>query len=150
LLGILAAMKHDWREWTLDRGVQAPVVFIGQLMACHDGIGATSLWNSLVGGGRWHVLSVFLTPENRYVVYIVYRTKAKGELDNREVFWCDHAPDIAHIFSQYQSVALPIIAERMLLPPDKKSRAALDVTARFQRQVATVLAAIPAASVKLV
>jgi hypothetical protein len=139
----------ELREWTLTRGVQAPVVFLGQLIACHDGIGQTSLWNSLVGGGRWHVLSVFVTPENRYVVYIVYRTRVKGECDNREVFWCDHAADVASIFSQYHSVALPVIAERMVLPTDKKARAALDVTARFQRQVDAVLSAIPAARVKL-
>jgi hypothetical protein len=139
----------DWREWTLDRGMLPPVTFIGELMVCNDGVIATSLWNSLVGGGRWHVISVFRTYEGRYVVYFSYRTKVKGELENREVFWCDNASDIPTVFSQYQEVAMPVIAERLLIAPEKRQRAALDILARYQRQVAAVLAVIPEIKLKL-
>jgi hypothetical protein len=139
----------DWREWTLDRGMQPPVSFIGEFLVCNDGIGGTSLWNSLVGGGRWHAISVFRTQEGRHVVYICYRSKVKGELENREVFWCDNACDIPTVLNQYQEVAMPVIAERLLIAPDKRQRAALDILARYQRQVAVVLAGIPGIQLKL-
>ena len=139
----------DWREWTLDRGMQPPVTFIGEFITSHDGVSGTSLWNSLVGGGRWHVLSIFRTQEGRHVVYISYRSKVKGELENREVFWCDNASDVPTVLNQSQEVAMPVIAERLLIAPDKRQRAALDILSRYQRQVATILSAIPGIQLKL-
>ncbi len=139
----------DWREWTLDRGMQSPVVFIGELLVSNDGVTGTSLWNSLIGGGRWHVLSVFRTQEKKIVIYICYKSKVKGEFENREVFWCDHASDLPAIFNQYQEVAMPVIASRILVEPEQRQRAALDIAARYQRQVAVVLQAIPEAKISL-
>jgi hypothetical protein len=137
------------REWTLDRGMQPPVVFIGELLTCNDGVTGTSLWNSLVGGGRWHVLSIFRTQEGRFVVYICFKTRVKGELENREVFWCDSPGDLPTVFSQYQEVAMPVLAARMLVVPKNKQRAGLDLIARYQRQVAVVLSKIPEVKLKL-
>jgi hypothetical protein len=139
----------EFKEWTLDRGLQPPVSFNGELLSHQDGSGQTSLWQSLVGGGRWHSLSVFRTREGRYVIYITFRTRVKGELDNREVFWCDHAGDLAAVFSQYQQVAIPVLAARMTGAPDKIQREAVDLIARYQRQAAAILAAIPASTLKL-
>lgn len=139
----------EMKEWTLDRGLQPPVTFIGVLAAHQDGTGGRSLWQSLVGGGRWHSLSVFRTQEGRWVVYITYRTNVKGELGNREVFWCDHPSDLPAIFAQYQQVAFPVLASRMTGDPEAVKRYAVELMSRYQRQVATILAAIPAATVKI-
>ncbi|MBA3697453.1 MAG: hypothetical protein H0W78_01110 [Planctomycetes bacterium] len=139
----------EMKEWTLDRGLQPPVSFTGGLVAHQDGVGGRSLWQSLTGGGRWHSLSVFRTREGRWVVYFTFRSKVKGELGNREVFWCDHASDLPAIFSQYQEVAFPVLASRMLGDPASRQRHAVELMARYQRQVAQLLAAIPAATIKL-
>jgi len=139
----------EQKEWTLDRGLQPPVAFTGELVAHQDGIGGRSLWQSLTGGGRWHSLSLFRTREGRWVVYITFRSKVKGELGNREVFWCDQASDLPAIFSQYQQVAFPVLAARMLGDPGARQRHAVELMARYQQQVAQLLATIPAATVKL-
>ena len=137
------------KEWTLDRGLQPPVSFTGELIAHQDGTGGRSLWQSLTGGGRWHSLSVFRTREGRWVVYFSFLSKVKGEIGNREVFWCDQAGDLPAIFSQYQEVAFPVLASRMLGDAATKQRHAMELMARYQRQVAQILATIPAATVKL-
>lgn len=139
----------EMKEWTLDRGLQPPVTFIGELAAYQDGTGGRSLWQSLVGGGRWHSLSVFRTQEGRWVVYITYRTNVKGELGNREVFWCDQPADLPAIFAQYQQVAFPVLASRMTGDPEAVKRYAVELMSRYQRQVAMILAMIPAATVKI-
>jgi hypothetical protein len=139
----------EMKEWTLSRGIEPPVVFVGELLHHHDGVGQTSLWQSLAGGGRWHALSIFRTREGRYVVYLTFRSRVKGELDNREVFWCDHATGLPAVFAQYQQVAFPVIAQRMQGAPDRCQRDAVDLLARYQRQVAAALAAVPAAMVKI-
>jgi hypothetical protein len=139
----------EMKEWTLDRGLQPPVSFVGELISHQDGVGGRSLWQSLTGGGRWHSLSVFRTREGRWVTYITFRSKVKGELGNREVFWCDQASDLPAIFSQYQEVAFPVLAARMLGDATAKQRHTIELIARYQRQVAQILAAIPAATVKL-
>jgi hypothetical protein len=139
----------EWREWTLNCGMLPPVTFIGELLISNDGVSGTSLWNSLVGGGRWHVISIFRTQEGRYVVYISYRSKVKGELENREVFWCDQPSELPTVLSQYQEVAMPVLAERLLIAPDKRQRAAMDILSRYQRQVSAVLAGLPDIKIKL-
>jgi hypothetical protein len=139
----------EMKEWTLDRGLQPPVTFTGELVAHQDGIGGRSLWQSLTGGGRWHSLSVFRTREGRWVVYFTFRSKVKGELGNREVFWCDQATDLPAIFAQYQEVAFPVLAARMLGDQTAKQRHGVELMARYQQQVAKLLAAIPAATIKL-
>ena len=137
------------KEWTLDRGLQQPLSFIGELIIYLDGTGQRSLWQSLVGGGRWHSLSVFRTREGRWVVYITFRTRVQGELDNREAFWCDQPADLPAVFSQYQQVAFPVLAARMVGDPASSQRNAIELMARYQRQVAQILSAIPAAKVKI-
>jgi hypothetical protein len=139
----------EMKDWTLDRGLQPPVTFTGELLAYQEGIGGRSLWQSLTGGGRWHSLSVFRTREGRWVVYFSFCSKVKGELGNREVFWCDQASDLPAIFSQYQEVAFPVLAARMTGDPAAKQRHAMELLARYQQQVAKLLATIPATTVKL-
>ncbi len=137
------------KEWTLDRGLQQPISFTGELIIYLDGTGQRSLWQSLVGGGRWHSLSVFRTREGRWVVYITFRTRVQGELDNREAFWCDQPANLPAVFAQYQQVAFPVLAARMVGNPASSQRNAIELMARYQRQVAQILSAIPAAMVKI-
>ena len=139
----------EMKEWTLDRGLQPPVAFIGELVAHQDGVGGRSLWQSLTGGGRWHSLSVFRTREGRWVTYITFRSKVKGELGNREVFWCDKAADLPTIFAQYQQVAFPVIASRMLGDPVTVQKVAVDLMARYQQQAAKLLTMIPQVTLKI-
>ncbi len=131
------------RQWTLTRGVQAPVVFTGELLFHHDGIGGISLWQSLVSRGRWHACSVFRSREGRLVVYLCYRTRVAGELDNREVFIIDRLEELPPLFAQYQQVAFPVIASRMGGDERQRQREVMDLLARFQTQVAKLLAALP-------
>ncbi len=131
------------REWTLMRGVQAPVVFTGELLYHHDGVGGISLWQSLASRGRWHALSVFRSREGRLVVYLCYRTRMAGEIDNREVFMVDRVDELPALFSQYQQVAFPVIASRMPLDALRRQREVMDLLARFQAQVAKLLSALP-------
>jgi hypothetical protein len=139
----------EMKEWTLDRGLQPPVTFVGELVAYQDGTSGRSLWQSLVGGGRWHSISVFRTKEGRWVAYLTYRTNVKGELGNREVFWCDQPADLSAIFAQYQEVVFPVLASRMTGDPVAAKRYAVELISRYQSQVARILAAIPSATVKL-
>lgn len=139
----------ELREWTLSRGIEPPVVFVGEMLHHHDGIGQTSLWQSLTSGGRWHAVSIFRTREGRFVVYLTFRSRVKGELDNREVFWSDQANGLSAVFARYQQVAFPVIAQRMQGSPEKCQRDAVDLLARYQRQVEAALAAVPAAVVKI-
>ena len=141
--------RGQMKEWTLDRGLQQPLSFTGELVAHQDGTSQRSLWQSLVGGGRWHSLSIFRTREGRWVIYITFRTRVKGELDNREAFWCDQPADLPAVFAQYQQVAFPVIAARMIGDPAVRQRNAVELMGRYQRQVAYLLAAIPAATVKI-
>ena len=53
------------------------------------------------------------------------------------------------IFAQYQAIAFPVLASRMLGDQAAKQRHAVELMARYQQQVANVLAAIPAVTVKL-
>ena len=145
----MGQIKAQMKEWTLDRGLQQPLSFTGELITYLDGIGQRSLWQSLVGGGRWHSLSVFRTREGRWVVYITFRTRVQGELDNREAFWCDQSADLPTVFAQYQQIAFPVIAARMVGAPDSRQRNAMELMSRYQRQVAQLLSAIPAATVKI-
>jgi hypothetical protein len=139
----------DMKEWTLDRGLQPPLAFTGELVAHEDGIGSRSLWQSLTGGGRWHSLSIFRTGEGRWVAYITFRSRVKGELDNREAFWCDQPGELATVLAQYQQVAFPVLAARMLGDPASAQRNAIELMARYQRQAARVLARVPGATLKL-
>src|SRR5579862_155413 len=134
------------RQWTLMRGVQAPVVFTGELLYHHDGIGGISLWQSLASRGRWHALSVFRSREGRLVVYLCYRTRMAGEIDNREVFQVDRVEELPALLSQYQQVAFPVIASRMPGDPRRRQREVMDLLARFQAQVARLLSALPGAA----
>jgi hypothetical protein len=137
------------KEWTLDRGLQPPVSFAGELVAHLDGVGGRSLWQSLIGGGRWHNLSVFRTREGRWIAYITFTSNVKGEIGNREVFWCDQATDLPTIFSQYQQVAFPVLAARMTGDPATVQKAAVDLMARYQQQAAKLMTMIPQAALKL-
>ena len=139
----------EMREWTLTRGVQPPVVFTGSLMAHQDGVSGISLWQSLISSGRWHDLSLFRTREGRLVVYICYRTRITGELDNREVFTVDAPSELAAVFAQYQQVAFPVIAARMMGDARSRQQALGSLIARFQAQVASLLAALPESANKL-
>lgn len=137
------------KEWTLDRGLQSPVTFTGELMAHLDGTSGRSLWQSLIGGGRWHNLSVFRSREGRWIAYITFKSNVKGELGNREVFWCDQATDLPTIFAQYQQVAFPVLAQRMIGEQVTVQKATVDLMARYQQQVAYLLKMVPAATVKI-
>ena len=139
----------EMKEWTLDRGLQQPLSFTGELVGHEDGTSQRSLWQSLVGGGRWHSLSLFRTRDGRWVAYITFRSRVKGELDNREAFWCDQPGDLPSVFAQYQHVAFPVLAARMVGDPEAAKRTAIELMARYQRQVARLLARIPAATVKI-
>lgn len=145
----MGQIMGQMKEWTLDRGLQQPISFTGELIIYLDGTGQRSLWQSLVGGGRWHSLSVFRTREGRWVVYITFRTRVQGELDNREAFWCDQPAHLPAVFAQYQQVAFPVLAARMVGNPASSQRNAIELMARYQRQVAQILSAIPAAMVKI-
>jgi hypothetical protein len=139
----------DLREWTLTRGVQPPVVFVGELIAHHDGVSGISLWQSLVSKGRWHAISVFKTREGRFVVYICFRTRITGEVDNREIFDVDAAAHLAAVFAQYQQIAFPVIARRIVGDQRSRQRDTGDLVARFQAQVASLLAGLPEGASKL-
>lgn len=139
----------EMREWTLTLGVKPPVAFVGELIAHQDGVSGISLWQSLVSKGRWHALSIFKTREGRYVVYICFRTRVTGELDNREVFDVDAPAHLAAVFAQYQQVAFPMIAQRMVGDMASRQRATVELIARFQTQVSGLLASLPGGAVTL-
>jgi hypothetical protein len=139
----------DYREWTLSRGVQPPVSFVGELLLHSDGVAGISLWQSLASKGRWHALSVFRTREGRLLVYIAFRTRVTGELDNREVFTCEQPAELPALFAQYQQVAFPVIAQRMVGDPAKRQREAVELLARFQRQVAELLRSLPSTASRI-
>ena len=137
------------KEWTLSRGVQQPVTFTGELLLHADGISGISLWQSLASKGRWHSLSLFRTREGRYLLYVVFRSRVHGELDNREVFTCADLGELPPLLVQYQQVAFPIIARRMQGDPRKRQRDSVELLARFQRQVADLFTALPSAATRI-
>ncbi len=139
----------ELKEWTLSRGTQQPVTFTGELVLHADGISGISLWQSFASKGRWHSLTLFRTGEGRYLLYVVFRTRVHGELDNREVFTCAELGELPALLTQYQQVAFPIIAQRMVGDPVRRQREAVDLLARFQRQAAELLRALPSTAARI-
>lgn len=71
----------EFREYVLSRSGDAPLRFIGQLVASSNSQQPTTK-RDLPLERRWHVLTLYQTRSGQYVGHIAYRTTWAGETED--------------------------------------------------------------------
>jgi hypothetical protein len=124
---------------TLPRSGDAPLTFLGELLAESDGSGQCGRTNN-----RWYELEIYRVAGERcgagdYVVSIGYRTRWQGELDHFQAESCDSPAEVRAALREYD-----LVAHVGGYPPgeqyaDRQARLLADLRTRYAAQVSAIL-----------
>lgn len=138
---VIAAIRSvpcHYAEITLPRSGQAPLVFVGEMLAESDGERVSGREQN-----RWHELAVYRTPGGKFVVRIAYRTRWQGELEHNAAEVCQQPREVATVLRDHNPTAAVVGYPTGSGYKDKQARLMADIRGRYEEQISEILASAP-------